>query len=71
MAQEKNKNKVLVEKIGSRLAHAISIEVDLSRVVAFSKPEEIDTHVEMYFENAVWSISRRSYDAIIDIWRAI
>ena len=67
-----NKNKVLVEKLGSWVANKRSIErveVDLSRVVAIGKPMGNDNSVNMYFENAIWRISKRSYDEIISLWR--
>ena len=66
-----NKNKVLVEKL-STIVHSRSIEqveVDLSRVVAIGKPMGDDNSVNMYFENAIWRISKRSYDEIISLWR--
>ena len=66
-----NKNKVLVEKL-STIVHSRSIErveVDLSRVVAIGEPMGNDNSVNMYFENAIWRISKRSYDEIISLWR--
>ena len=72
MAQIENKSKVFVEKIGSWVANKRSIErveVDLSRVVAIGEPMCNDNSVNMYFENAIWRISKRSYDEIISLWR--
>ena len=76
MAQIDNKSKVFVEKIGSWVANKRSVErvierveVDLSRVVAIGEPIGNDNSVNMYFENAIWRISKRSYDEIISIWR--
>ena len=72
MAQIENKSKVFVEKLGSCVANKRSIErveVDLSRVVAIGEPMCNDNSVNMYFENAIWRISKRSYDEIISLWR--
>ena len=72
MAQMENKSKVFVEKLGSWVANKRSIErveVDLSRVVAIGEPIGNDNSVNMYFENASWRISKRSYDEIISLWR--
>ena len=73
MAQMENKSKVFVEKLGSLVANKRSIErveVDLSRVVAIGEPMcNDDNSVNMYFENAIWRISKRSYDEIISLWR--
>lgn len=72
MSQMENKSKVFVEKLGSLVANKRSIErveVDLSRVVAIGEPMCNDNSVNMYFENAIWRISKRSYDVIIPIWR--
>ena len=68
-----NENKILVEKL-STIVHGRSIEqveVDLSRVVAIGKPMGNDNSVNMYFENAIWRISKRSYDEIIPLWREL
>lgn len=72
MSQIENKSKVFVEKLGSLVANKRSIErveVDLSRVVAIGKPIGNDNSVNMYFENSIWRISKRSYDEIISLWR--
>lgn len=72
MSQIENKSKVFVEKLGSWVANKRSIErveVDLSRVVAIGEHMGNDNSVNMYFENAIWRISKRSYDEIIPIWR--
>lgn len=66
--------KATVEKLGNWVGNKRSIErveVDLTRVVAISEPMGADTSVNMYFENAVWRISRRSYEEIIALWRAL